>query len=707
MTMLLFEKRPELEKEWDFDLNEGINPYHLDCNSSKNVNWNCEEKSHSWQATVKSRANGSKCPYCTNKRVLQGFNDLQTCFPQIAAEWDYEKNFPLKPRDVVYGTRKRFYWLCEHGVSWEQEVSARTRSPNPRCPCNGAPILIKGVNDLATKRPDIAAEWDYVANAPITPSSIFPKSNKKFSWICSHEHHWDATVANRTAGYGCPYCQNQKPIVGENDLATLCSKLVKEWDYHANAPLTPEQCMLCSNKNVGWICKKGHHYTASIAKRTQRGDGCPYCSGRYPIPGETDLATTHPQLLKEWDYEANYLLTPQHVKAESNVKAHWICKVGHKWHASIANRTKATDPRGCPKCAHTIVSPGKTDLATVYPELLREWDWELNKIKPSEVFARSGKVQVHWICEKNKHRWICTPDERFSTGKRIKPCPQCPRNVSCEEKEVFDYISTLLPDEKIIQSNRGVLHGKELDIYIPGRNVAIEYNGLFWHSEYNGKGETYHLNKFLDCQKQGVNLLMVWENHWLNHMDIVQERLYEVLRINKPGVQTEGAENFHVEVLTQQQSKEFFKNHHLNSYQKATNCYALINNDGEVVSAMSFTLNKCSARIVQYASTQYIVNGMQTLLNAVITECSYHTDCEKIIANFDNGWSYENVFASIGFAKGKLLFPKQKFFTGTKYNTQINSPDEYDSKVATLWDCGTTQWIYKMEHNDMQPQLSK
>ena len=81
MTMLLFEKRPELEKEWDFDLNEGINPYHLDCNSSKNVNWNCEEKSHSWQATVKSRANGSKCPYCTNKRVLQGFNDLQTCFP--------------------------------------------------------------------------------------------------------------------------------------------------------------------------------------------------------------------------------------------------------------------------------------------------------------------------------------------------------------------------------------------------------------------------------------------------------------------------------------------------------------------------------------------------------------------------------------------------------------------------------------------------
>jgi hypothetical protein len=96
-----------------------------------------------------------------------------------------------------------------------------------------------------------------------------------------------------------------------------------------------------------WRCYKGHEWKASVRNRTKRGDGCPHCSGRYPIIGETDLATTRPDIALSWHPSFNKDLRPTEVSKGSSKKVWWVCENGHEFQCSVANRTKGV---GCAIC---------------------------------------------------------------------------------------------------------------------------------------------------------------------------------------------------------------------------------------------------------------------------------------------------------------------------------------------------------------------
>jgi DNA-directed RNA polymerase subunit RPC12/RpoP len=103
-----------------------------------------------------------------------------------------------------------------------------------------------------------------------------------------------------------------------------------------------------SNKKVWWKCKKGHEWQSMILSRS-KGNGCPYCSGRYSVVGETDLCTTHPQLIEEWNYEKNAGISPTDLTKGSGKKIWWKCQTcGHEWVSAIKDRSNG---HGCPKCA--------------------------------------------------------------------------------------------------------------------------------------------------------------------------------------------------------------------------------------------------------------------------------------------------------------------------------------------------------------------
>ena len=137
--------------------------------------------------------------------------------------------------------------------------------------------IIVGENDLATVNPKLAEEWDYEANGDLKPTDVAAGSSKKVGWICSKGHKWNAVIANRSRGCGCPYCAGIKVIIGENDLATTNPKLAAEWDYEANGNLKPTDVTAGSGKKVGWVCSKGHRWNAKLNSRNS-GNGCPYCS---------------------------------------------------------------------------------------------------------------------------------------------------------------------------------------------------------------------------------------------------------------------------------------------------------------------------------------------------------------------------------------------------------------------------------------------
>ena len=92
----MLHERTSLLKEWDESRNFPLTPDTVSYGSKKKVRWTCEN-GHSWQTTVHVRSEGSGCPYCTGRKVLPGFNDLETLYPDVAAQWDREKNGSLSP----------------------------------------------------------------------------------------------------------------------------------------------------------------------------------------------------------------------------------------------------------------------------------------------------------------------------------------------------------------------------------------------------------------------------------------------------------------------------------------------------------------------------------------------------------------------------------------------------------------------------------
>jgi hypothetical protein len=201
-------------------------------------------------------------------------------------------------------------------------------------------------NNITITHPEIAAEWHTTLNGDDKAENYTKHNSVNIWWICNNHHEYQATISHRLRGDNCPYCSGHRIILGQTDLLTRYPILCREWDYNKNT-LGPEHYAQYSNKKCWWICQYGHKWETSIDKRTRRKQGCPYCSGHKHIMGQTDLATLHPELCKEWDYTKN-IHGPKIYPQYSNNKVWWICnKCQHSWCSIIADRVIG---HGCPRC---------------------------------------------------------------------------------------------------------------------------------------------------------------------------------------------------------------------------------------------------------------------------------------------------------------------------------------------------------------------
>ncbi|MBE6630455.1 MAG: hypothetical protein E7624_06365 [Ruminococcaceae bacterium] len=196
-----------LTSEWNYEKNGDLSPEDYTANSGKKVWWKCD-KGHEWQATIFNRNNGRRCPICSNKQVLKGYNDLANTNPQLAKEWNYEKNGDLKPQDFTLNSNKKVWWKCEKGHEWQAIIANRNKGSG--CPYCSGRYAIKGKTDLATINPTLAKEWNYEKNGDLKPENFTANSGKKVWWKCSKGHEWQATIANRNIGNGCPICYKEK-----------------------------------------------------------------------------------------------------------------------------------------------------------------------------------------------------------------------------------------------------------------------------------------------------------------------------------------------------------------------------------------------------------------------------------------------------------------------------------------------------------------
>lgn len=262
--------------------------------------------------------------------------------------------------------------------------------------------------------------------------------------------------------------------------------IVKDWDYKKNGELSPSRFVMSDKTSVWWMCPNKHSYQVSIYSRV-RSAGCKTC-GRVKqevqrtkslLKNTKSFAEKNPSLLCEWDYEKNQEVSPYSVTWGSKKKIWWRCDGNHSWQSTPYSRSIG---RGCLECSKKTVGEkirkGRLlqsgSLADKFPAFLKEWDYENNQLKPTEIAPFSNK-KVAWVCKLN-HRWNATVSNR--TGNN-SGCPECnPQSskieiyILCELKSIFRNIEW-----------RKKFNGIECDIYIPEIKLGFEIDGGYWHAD--------------------------------------------------------------------------------------------------------------------------------------------------------------------------------------------------------------------------------
>ena len=195
-------KYPDIAKEWS--LTNDTQPEDYNPSSKTVVYWECS-KGHIYPMKIYLRTLKKRgCPVCNNKVVLRGENDLLTCNPILADEFDVAKNEML-PSDVIYGGTKTYWWKCEKGHSYDLRISEKIKGAG--CPVCSSHRLLKGYNDLETINPILAKEFHKQKNVSLLPSDFMANSGVKVWWLCPKcGNEWEARIIKRNKGQGCPKC---------------------------------------------------------------------------------------------------------------------------------------------------------------------------------------------------------------------------------------------------------------------------------------------------------------------------------------------------------------------------------------------------------------------------------------------------------------------------------------------------------------------
>lgn len=385
---------------------------------------------------------------------------------------------------------------------------------------------------LSKSHPHLMGEWDFEKNE-IRPEEVTYGSGKKVWWVCSKKgcaHNWKTAVSKRTCKdpRGCPVCAREKrakshikTIINKNgSLYSRFTKVSKEWHPTKNGNLKPEEFAAASNKEVWWLCPTqecGHVWITPICMRTGKvPTSCPACSGSVATI-KNNLKTKFPEPAKEWHPTKNGDLNPRGLLPFSNKKVWWKCsECKHEWKAFVYNRTCYS--RGCPACANQVVTD-KNNLAIMFSEVAKDWDFDKNKMGPENVVFGSNK-KVWWKCHKCRHSWKTVIRSRTVGNHGCSICNRGP--VSKRSQKWLDALN--IPNEYREFSIKNL--GIKVDAYNPETNTVYEFLGDYWHG--NPNNSKYPMEEINSHNKKSFGKLY---QETLDRIKLLKENGYKVTYI--------------------------------------------------------------------------------------------------------------------------------------------------------------------------------
>ena len=245
-------------------------------------------------------------------------------------------------------------------------------------------------------------------------------------------------------------------------------------------------------------------------------------------------------------------------------------------------------------------------------------------------------------------------------------------NASLAETELLDYIKSIY-DGEIETGDRSIISPLELDIVIPDKHIAIEFNGVFWHSDFNPRMcKTYHRDKSLKCRDKGYQLLHIWEDDWYNRKDIIKDYIKSKLGLCSKRIY---ARKCHVREIDAHTARLFVDSNHIQGYSNATYKIGLFYDDVLVSVMLVGKLRDMMGskpkdghyeiyRVVSREDTE-VVGGFSKMLKYF--ERTYNPEC--IITYGDLCYTLGNVYLKCGFTDEGLSSPCYSWqINGVRYH---------------------------------------
>jgi hypothetical protein len=361
------------------------------------------------------------------------------------------------------------------------------------------------------------------------------------------------------------------------------------------------------------------------------------------------------------------------------------------------------------KRKQTIAARFGKDPLYQYEEWRLKWyDGVISRLADfvTPLFSREDwrgvtRQYYEWKCRSCDHVFV----DNCNNG-RIPKCGVCyPKTTSVGQNQLYEFISNLLPHDVILQNDRSLLQNFELDILIPEKKIAIEYNGLYWHSE-KFRDSKYHINKLEECQKQGVTLIQIFEDTWLNKPKLVMSRLRHQLKSENSRIFARKCECVELE---SKQGSDFLNDHHLSGSIPASKYIGL--KFGEtLVMVMSLGKPRYSGEqweILRMASHGSVIGGASKLFNYFVKLESPNS----VVTYADRCWGEGKVYQTLGFVFDSNTGPgywyvsgvqrkHRSHFTKVKLVSMGFSSDLTESEIMKsqkwlkIWDCGNAKYIW-------------
>lgn len=296
---------------------------------------------------------------------------------------------------------------------------------------------------------------------------------------------------------------------------------------------------------------------------------------------------------------------------------------------------------GCSKCARELQN---TKLKSTHDFIKNSIEIHGNNYNYEKVKYIGNKTSVIINCP--THGDFEQVPMNHLTGSGCQKCANS--NNSKLENELFEFVSSYVYCEK---SNRKLLKGKEIDIYIPELKLAIEFNGLYWHSDIF-KNKKSHLNKTINCEELGVRLIHVFEDEWVNKKEIVKSRILNLIGKTPNKIY---ARKCKIKELTTKECRSFFEQNHIQGNVNSKIRYGLFY-ENELVSAMTFGgLRKNlgqNSKIGYFELLRFcnklnvtVVGGASKLIKWFLK----NNNVKELISYADRRWSNGNLYIQLGF----------------------------------------------------------